>query len=66
MVTGANADICLAGFYCPEQTHDPVPCPEATYSPTPGLHNMGQCLNSTGGYFCNETGRNIVLKLNVP
>ncbi|XP_062603182.1 uncharacterized protein LOC134264959 [Saccostrea cucullata] len=50
------ADQCPAAFYCPEGTIDPIPCPEGSYSPAPGLQEESQCLNCTGGYFCNETG----------
>ena len=53
---GTNADVCPAGSYCPEMSTEPVPCPEGSYSPTPGLHTEEQCLNCTGGYYCNVTG----------
>ena len=53
---GVNADICPPGSYCPEGTDEPVPCPEGSYSPQEGLHWEYQCLNCTGGYFCNITG----------
>jgi hypothetical protein len=51
------ADTCPAGYYCPEQTADPVGCPEGSYSHTPGLQMESQCVNCTGGYYCNETGQ---------
>ena len=54
--SGVLADECPAGYYCPEGTADPIPCPEGTYSPTVGLHEVYQCLNCTGGSYCNETG----------
>ena len=50
------ADTCPAGYYCPEQTADPIGCPEGSYSHTPGLQMESQCVNCTGGYYCNETG----------
>ena len=57
MFSGMNADECPAGSYCIEGIAEPIPCPEGTYSPTPGLHDVTQCLNSTGGYYCNQTGK---------
>lgn len=53
---GSTADLCPAGYYCIEGTDAPTPCPEGTYSPTEGLHSENECLNCTGGYFCNQTG----------
>ena len=53
---GADADVCPAGSYCPEMTAEPIPCPEGSYSPQDGLHSEEQCLNCTGGYYCNVTG----------
>lgn len=54
-----NADECPAGSYCVEGIAEPMPCPEGTYSPTLGLHDVGQCLNCTGGYYCNQTGKDL-------
>ena len=53
----ALADPCPPGSYCPEGTDEPIACPEGTYSPAYGLMTVAECLNCTGGYFCNETGR---------
>ncbi|KAH3750559.1 hypothetical protein DPMN_185086 [Dreissena polymorpha] len=48
---------CPTGSYCPQQTADPVPCPARTFNPSEGLHSEYQCLNCTGGKYCNDTGR---------
>ena len=53
---GADADICPAGYYCLEGTAAPIACPEGTYSPNLGLTQESECLNCTGGFFCNDTG----------
>ncbi|XP_023933458.1 uncharacterized protein LOC106181652, partial [Lingula anatina] len=53
---GANADICPAGSYCLEGSSAPIPCPEGTYGNATGLTQEVECLNCTGGNFCNETG----------
>lgn len=65
MIVAPYADQCPAAFYCPEGTADPIPCPEGSYSPTPGLLAESQCLNCTGGYFCNETGRGYMYTLDM-
>ncbi|CAH1789583.1 unnamed protein product [Owenia fusiformis] len=57
---GANADDCPPGSYCPEGSDFPTPCPEGTYSNAYNLHAEIQCLNCTGGYYCNETGLTVV------
>ena len=51
---GDHANICPAGFYCPEGTDSPEPCPQGTFSPTPGLHNKSQCLPCRAGKFCEN------------
>lgn len=33
----------------------PIACPAGSFSPSKGLHAEHQCLNCTGGEFCNET-----------
>ncbi len=54
--TGENANICPAGFYCVESSSAPNPCPEGSYSPNTGLTRESDCLNCTGGFYCNDTG----------
>ncbi|WAR26197.1 hypothetical protein MAR_011901 [Mya arenaria] len=46
--SGANADPCLTGSYCPDQTADPVPCPAGTFNPSLSLHSEDQFLNCIG------------------
>ena len=53
---GELANECPAGSYCPEGTDEPLECPEGMYSPAVGRMTVTECLNCTGGYFCNETG----------
>jgi len=53
---GVDADQCPTGYYCPEQTAEPVPCPAGTFNPSLALQAENQCLNCTGGSHCNETG----------
>ncbi|KAK3579705.1 hypothetical protein CHS0354_031226 [Potamilus streckersoni] len=60
-VQGTMANICPAGSYCPVGTADPVPCPEGSYSSATKLHTESDCLNCTGGYFCNATGLTAVV-----
>lgn len=53
---GHLANECPAGSYCPEGTDEPIECPEGTYNPSIGRMSLAECLNCTGGYYCNETG----------
>ena len=40
---------------CVSGVDNPIPCPAGTFSPAKGLHAEDECLNCTGGEFCNET-----------
>ena len=53
---GPNADACPEGYFCPESTAEPVACPEGSFNPVTLLQMESECLNCTGGYYCNETG----------
>ncbi|XP_070551430.1 uncharacterized protein [Ptychodera flava] len=50
-------DICPAGRYCPEGTADPVECPIGTYLPDTGQDELSDCLDCTGGYYCDSQGQ---------
>lgn len=43
---------CLAWF---AGVDDPIACPAGSYSPRTGLHAEYECLNCSGGEFCNNT-----------
>lgn len=44
---------CLEGFYCGNGTgYDQTPCPAGTYSSSPGLSEESQCLQCSGGFYC--------------
>ena len=51
---GDDANVCPAGFYCPEGTDSPEPCAQGTFSPTAGLHNKSQCLQCRAGSYCED------------
>ena len=53
---GTDANECPAGSYCPEGTAEPIECPEGSFNPSIGRMELPECLNCTGGYFCNATG----------
>lgn len=49
----AHPQSCFAGV------DKPIDCPAGTYSPATGLQAEHECLNCTGGDFCNETARTL-------
>ena len=54
-ITGSSPAACPAGFYCPEGTgHVWESCPAGTFSSETGLHNISQCTECTGGYYCDQ------------
>lgn len=53
---GVQADICPTGYFCPQGTDDPLPCPQRTYNPNTNIYREDQCVNCTGGSYCNQTG----------
>ena len=58
---GILANECPAGSYCGEGTDEPEECPAGTFNPAIGRMSISECLNCTGGYFCNETGMHLIL-----
>ena len=46
---GTDANICPAGYFCPEGTTEPDPCPPGTYSDLTQLESQDQCYNCTKG-----------------
>ena len=47
---------CPAGHYCPTGSSIPQPCPIGTYLPGKRAFNKQDCINCTGGYFCDSSG----------
>ena len=63
-ITGdAIGDICPSGSYCPEGTDEPIECPAGTFNPDMGRMSVSECLDCTGGYHCNTTGKAITVTL---
>ena len=59
-ITGLTPDDCPAGFYCPEGTGQVwQPCPAGTFSSATGLSDVGQCIQCTGGYYCDVTNATV-------
>ena len=58
MIGVVDPVICLAGYYCPEETmfSTQFPCPSGTYSNATGLHNKEQCLNCPEEMYCDDEG----------
>ncbi len=56
-----SADVCPPGSYCPQGTDEPIECPEGTYNPDSGRMSVSDCLNCTGGYYCDATGKNLTM-----
>lgn len=50
-------DVCPAGSYCPEGTDEPIACPAGTFNPDLGGMALSDCLDCTGGFHCNTTGK---------
>ena len=45
--------MCPAGHYCPLGTDVPIGCPAGTYASTTFNTELGDCLNCTGGMYCD-------------
>ena len=58
MIGVIDPAVCLAGYYCPEETmfSTQFPCPSGTYSNATGLHSKGQCLNCPEEMYCGDEG----------
>ncbi|XP_077985306.1 uncharacterized protein LOC144439946 [Glandiceps talaboti] len=50
-------DTCPAGYYCPEGTSDPVECPIGTFLPYDGQDELSDCIDCSGGYYCELKGQ---------
>jgi len=59
---GTDANKCPAGSYCPDGTDQPELCPQGTFNPDPARSAISQCLDCTGGYYCNTTGKSINIR----
>lgn len=46
---------CPAGFYCPQQTEDPIACPNGTYRDAIMGTNPTDCLDCKLGQYCGST-----------
>ena len=53
---GAEANVCPAGSFCPEQSVLPTPCEAGTFSNSTGLQAESDCTNCTAGSFCTTLG----------
>lgn len=45
---------CLAGFYCPEGTSNPVPCPPGSFNPLEGQDEPADCRECYAGKACTQ------------
>ena len=53
-ITGLDANICPASYYCPQGSADPEPCPVGTYSNSTGLHADVDCILCPAGSYCDQ------------
>jgi len=56
--TSSESDqhICPSGHYCPTGTGVPVPCMAGTWSSSYGNNAPADCVNCTGGQYCQGDG----------
>ncbi|KAI8480901.1 hypothetical protein Bbelb_413740, partial [Branchiostoma belcheri] len=59
-VLQSYGDYCTPGHYCPQGTGEPVPCPRGTFLPDTGMDELTDCLNCTGGKYCERQGQSNV------
>ena len=45
---------CPAGFYCPQQTEDPLPCPNTTYRDATNGAAPADCIPCKPGMYCGS------------
>ena len=45
----SDANECPVGYYCPQQTDEPIACPSGTYSNTSRVQRVEDCLPCTVG-----------------
>ena len=51
-----NQHTCPMGHYCPVGTAVPIGCPVGTYSNTTHNNEISDCVNCTGGMYCQGDG----------
>ena len=47
---------CLPGYYCEVGSAQGTKCPLGTFSNSYGLENVTECIQCTGGYYCEQQG----------
>ena len=47
---------CIAGYYCPPGSHQPLKCPAGTYQPSTGALSKDDCRPCDPGYYCSLPG----------
>ena len=53
---GVTGKPCPEGKYCVEGTPSPEDCPPGTFSNVTGLKKKNECIQCTGGMFCDKPG----------
>ena len=53
-LSGADANVCPSGYYCPVGTASPLACPIGTYSNVNGLAAETDCTLCDAGSFCQD------------
>ena len=46
---------CPTGYYCPQQTEDPIPCPNGTYRDVIRGEKLSDCIACKLGSYCGST-----------
>ena len=46
---------CPTGYYCPEQTEDPIPCPNGTYRDVLRGEQPSDCIACKLGSYCGSS-----------
>lgn len=47
-----SGTVCMAGYYCPSGTTQPIPCPIGTYNPSTQKSALSDCLACPAGLYC--------------
>ncbi|EDV28435.1 uncharacterized protein TRIADDRAFT_51343 [Trichoplax adhaerens] len=53
---GSEGDVCPPGHYCEQGSTQPTACPAGTFNPSNQATSVNDCLNCTGGYYCDTKG----------
>nr|XP_006821767.1 PREDICTED: uncharacterized protein LOC100369099 [Saccoglossus kowalevskii] len=56
-ISEVYGDTCPAGRYCPEGTYDPILCPIGTFLHDTGHDELSDCIDCTGGKYCDTQGQ---------